>query len=123
MPKKVIIIGSGPAGYPAALRAKELGAEPVIAEAWDLGGACLNRGCIPSKCLLDAGHRVHAFEGLRKLLKDGSGVNFSADMLDWNKIKARRAEVITGLRTSLEKLFQAKKIEVIRGRAAFSGPG
>ena len=123
MSKKVIVIGSGPAGYPAALRLKELGAEPVIAEAWDFGGTCLNRGCIPSKSFLDAGHRVHAFEGLRKLLKDGSGVNFSTDMLDWDKIKARRTEVITGLRTSLEKLFQAKKIEVIRGRAAFSGPG
>jgi len=122
MSKKVIVIGSGPAGYPAALRLKELGAEPVIVESWDLGGTCLNRGCIPSKAFLDTGHRVHAFEGLRKLLKDGSGVNFSADMLDWNKVKARRAEVITRLRTSLEKLFPAKKIEVIRGRAAFSGP-
>ncbi|OGS13641.1 MAG: dihydrolipoyl dehydrogenase [Elusimicrobia bacterium RIFOXYA12_FULL_57_11] len=123
MSKKVIVIGSGPGGYPAALRLKELGAEVAIAEAWDFGGTCLNRGCIPSKAFLDTGHRVHAFEGLRKLLKDGSGVNFSADMLDWTKVKARRAEVITKLRVSLEKLFQVKKIEVLRGRAAFSGPG
>ncbi|OGS08122.1 MAG: dihydrolipoyl dehydrogenase [Elusimicrobia bacterium RIFOXYA12_FULL_51_18] len=122
MSKKVIIIGSGPAGYPAALRLKELGAEPAIVESWDFGGTCLNRGCIPSKAFLDTGHRVHAFEGLRELLKAGSEVNFSPDMLDWDKIKARRAEVIAKLRTSLEKLFQAKKIEVIRGRASFSGP-
>ncbi|OGR62770.1 MAG: dihydrolipoyl dehydrogenase [Elusimicrobia bacterium GWB2_63_22] len=121
MSKKVIVIGSGPGGYPAALRLKELGADVCIVEAWDFGGTCLNRGCIPSKAFLDTGHRVHAFEGLRKLLKDGSGVNFSPDMLDWDKVKARRADVITKLRTSLEKLFQAKKIEVIRGRAAFSG--
>ncbi len=122
MSKKVIVIGAGPGGYPAALRLKELGAEVCIVEAWDFGGTCLNRGCIPSKAFLDTGHRVHAFEGLRKLLKEGSGVNFSTDMLDWDKVKARRAEVITKLRTSLEKLFQTKKIEVIRGRAAFSGP-
>ncbi len=122
MAKKVIVIGSGPGGYPAALRLKELGAEVSIVESWDFGGTCLNRGCIPSKAFLDTGHRVHAFEGLKKLLKEDSGVNFSADMLDWGKIKARRADVITKLRTSLEKLFQAKKIEVIRGRAAFSGP-
>ncbi len=122
MSKKVIVIGSGPGGYPAALRLKELGADVCIVEAWDFGGTCLNRGCIPSKAFLDTGHRVHAFEGLRKLLKDGSGVNFSPDMLDWDKVKARRADVITKLRASLEKLFQAKKIEVIRGRAAFSGP-
>jgi dihydrolipoamide dehydrogenase len=122
MSKKVIVIGAGPGGYPAALRLKELGAEVSIVEAWDFGGTCLNRGCIPSKAFLDTGHRVHAFEGLRKLLKDGSGVNFSPDMLDWEKVKARRAEVIAKLRGSLEKLFQAKKIEVIRGKAAFSGP-
>ncbi|OIO01074.1 MAG: dihydrolipoyl dehydrogenase [Elusimicrobia bacterium CG_4_10_14_0_2_um_filter_56_8] len=122
MAKKVIIIGSGPGGYPAALRLKELGAEVTMVEAWELGGTCLNRGCIPSKALLDAGHRVHAFEGLRKLLKDNSGANFSPSMLDWEKIKVRRAEVVTKLRTSLEKLFQAKKIEVLRGKAAFSGP-
>ncbi|OGR95259.1 MAG: dihydrolipoyl dehydrogenase, partial [Elusimicrobia bacterium GWF2_62_30] len=122
MAKKVIVIGAGPGGYPAALRLKELGAEVCIAESWDFGGTCLNRGCIPSKAFLDTGHRVHAFEGLRKLLKDGSGVNFSPDMLDWDKVKSRRAEVITKLRVSLEKLFQAKKIEIIRGKAAFTGP-
>jgi len=123
MSKKVIVIGSGPGGYPAALRLKELGAEVTMVEAWDIGGTCLNRGCIPSKAFLDTAHRAHAFEGLRKLLKDGSGVNFSPAMLDWEKVKARRAEVIAKLRGSLEKLFPAKKIEVIRGKAAFSGPG
>lgn len=122
MSKKVIVIGSGPGGYPAALRLKELGAEVSIVEAWDFGGTCLNRGCIPSKAFLDTGHRVHAFEGLRRLLKENSGVNFSPDMLDWEKVKARRADVILKLRSSLEKLFQAKKIEVLRGKAAFSGP-
>jgi len=121
MPKKAVVIGSGPGGYPAALRLKELGAEVSIVEARDFGGTCLNRGCIPSKAFLDTGRRVHAFEGLRKLLKDGSGAGFSPSMLDWEKVKARRAEVVLKLRVSLEKLFQAKKIEVIRGRAAFTG--
>ena len=122
MSKKVIVIGAGPGGYPAALRLKELGADVCIVESWDFGGTCLNRGCIPSKAFLDTGHRVHAFEGLKKLLKEDSGFNFSADMLDWGKVTARRADVITKLRTSLEKLFQAKKIEVLRGKGAFSGP-
>ena len=122
MSKKVIVIGSGPGGYPAALRLKELGAEVTVIEAWDFGGTCLNRGCIPSKAFLDTGHRAHAFEGLRKLLKADSGVNFSPAMLDWEKVKTRRADVILKLRGSLEKLFQAKKIEVLRGKAAFSGP-
>ena len=121
MSKKVLIIGSGPAGYPAALRLKELGAEPVIAESWDFGGTCLNRGCIPSKSLLDVGYRVHSMEVLKTLMAEGKTLAFTPDMLSWEKIKARRAAAVTKLRTSLEKLFQLKKIEVVRGRAAFTG--
>ena len=121
MPKKVLVIGSGPAGYPAALRLKELGAEPFIAECWDFGGTCLNRGCIPSKSLLDAGYRAHAVEALKGLMADGRTLDFSPEMLSWDKIKARRAAAVSGLRASLEKLFQSKKIEVVRGRAVFTG--
>lgn len=121
MSKRVIIIGSGPAGYPAALRLKELGAEPIIAESGDFGGTCLNRGCIPSKSFLDVGYRVHSMETLKGLLTEGKTINFTPDMLSWDKIKARRAAAVTKLRTSLEKLFQAKKIEVVRGHAAFTG--
>ncbi|MBU2574078.1 MAG: dihydrolipoyl dehydrogenase [Elusimicrobia bacterium] len=121
MPKKVIIIGSGPAGYSAALRLKELGAEPVIVESWDFGGTCLNRGCIPSKSLLDVGCRVHSVETLKALTAEGKTLDFTPDMLSWDKIKARRADAVTKLRTGLEKLFQLKKIEVVRGKAAFTG--
>ncbi|MFA7009443.1 MAG: FAD-dependent oxidoreductase, partial [Elusimicrobiales bacterium] len=122
MSKKVLIIGSGPAGYPAALRLKELGAEPTIVESWDFGGTCLNRGCIPSKSLLDVGYRVHSLTVLKDLMAEGKTLEFAPGMLSWDKIKARRAAAVSKLRTSLEKLFQMKKIEVIRGKAAFTGP-
>ena len=121
MSKKVIVIGGGPAGYPAALRLKELGAEPVVAESWDFGGTCLNRGCIPSKSLLDVGYRVHSMEVLKGLMADGKALDFTPDMLSWDKIKARRGAAVAKLRTSLEKLFQMKKIEVVKGRAVFTG--
>lgn len=121
MAKKVLIIGAGPAGYPAALRLKEIGAEVTLAEVRDMGGTCLNRGCIPSKAFLNIGHRVHMFQGLSGLLKENSGINFSIDMLDWTKITAKRKEVSDKIRTSLEKLFQSKKIEVIKGYASFTG--
>lgn len=121
MSKKVFIIGAGPAGYPAALRLKELGAEPTIVESWDFGGTCLNRGCIPSKSLLDAGYRVHSVETLKSLTAEGKTLDFTPDMLAWDRIKARRAAAVTKLRTSLEKLFELKKIEVARGKAAFTG--
>jgi dihydrolipoamide dehydrogenase len=121
MSKKVIIIGGGPAGYPAALRLKELGSEPTVVESWDFGGTCLNRGCIPSKSLLDVGYRVHSMDVLKSLMPEGKTLDFNPDMLSWDKIKARRSLAVTKLRTSLEKLFQMKKIDVLRGRAAFSG--
>ena len=122
MSKKVLIIGSGPAGYPAALRLKELGAEPTIVESWDFGGTCLNRGCIPSKSLLDVGYRVHSMDALKSLMTEGKTLNFTPDMLSWDKIKARREAAVAKLRTSLEKLFQMKKIEVVRGKASFISP-
>jgi len=123
MSKKVIVIGSGPGGYPAALRLKALGAEVSIAEMGDFGGTCLNRGCIPSKAFLDTAHRAHVFGGLRGLMKDGENFTFTPDMLDWEKIKARRADVVSRIRVSLEKMFQMKKIPVLRGKAFFSAPG
>ena len=54
---KVVVIGAGPAGYPAALTAAKLGAQVTVVEKAHLGGVCLNSGCIPSKSLLDAAHR------------------------------------------------------------------
>ena len=65
MSKNIIIIGSGSAGYPCALKLKELGANVTIIEKGNLGGTCLNRGCIPSKSFLDAGHRVYSLEILK----------------------------------------------------------
>jgi len=117
--KNIIIIGSGPAGYPCALKLKELGANVTIVEKGNFGGTCLNRGCIPSKSFLDAGHRVHSLEILKGLLKDKEALNFDTSMLSWDKIKQRKTDVISKLRNSLEKMMQMKKIEIIKGRASF----
>ncbi|MCG2725444.1 MAG: dihydrolipoyl dehydrogenase [Elusimicrobia bacterium] len=118
--KNIIVIGSGPAGYPCALKLKELGANVTIIEKGDFGGTCLNRGCIPSKSYLDVGHRVHSLEILKDLLKDEKKLNFSVSMLSWNKIKQRKTDVVSKLRTSLEKLVRMKKIEIIKGEASFA---
>ena len=119
MNKNIIIIGSGPAGYPCALKLKELGANVTIIEKGNFGGTCLNRGCIPSKSYLDAGHRVHSLEILKSLLKDDQELNFNTSMLSWDKIKQRKTDVIGKLRTSLEKMMQMKKVEIIKGKASF----
>ncbi|MCK5582536.1 MAG: FAD-dependent oxidoreductase, partial [Elusimicrobiales bacterium] len=102
MSKNIVIIGSGPAGFPCALKLKELGANVTIVEKGDFGGTCLNKGCIPSKSYLNAGYRVHSLEILKGLLKDDKALNFDTSMLSWDKIKQRKTDVILKLRNSLE---------------------
>lgn len=115
---KVIVIGSGPGGYPAALKLKELGADVLIVEKGDFGGTCLNRGCIPSKALLEIGHRKHSFEELSPFFQSQlQNFDFS-----WKKIKEHKTTVVSSLRSSLEKLFKMKKVEIIRGYACFESP-
>ncbi|NLH39003.1 MAG: dihydrolipoyl dehydrogenase [Elusimicrobia bacterium] len=110
--KKVIIIGSGPAGYPAALRLKSLGADVKIVENWTFGGTCLNRGCIPSKAILEVAHRYHNFKDILSMSEGSFDVKLS-----WEKIKEHKIKVVEGLRSSLEKLFTMKKIDIIKGKA------
>lgn len=112
---KVVVIGSGPGGYPAALRLKALGADVSIAEVSDFGGTCLNRGCIPSKAILEIAHRKHNFIELEKFLD----ANIPEIKLNWEKIRQHKSEVVSKIRTSLEQLFRMKKIEIIRGKASF----
>lgn len=111
---KVIVIGSGPAGYPAALKLKSLGADVKIIEKGDFGGTCLNRGCIPSKAILEIAHRYHNFE---EILKKGFfEKSFDAKPI-WDKIKEHKRDVVIQIRNSLEKLFSMKNIDIIRGSA------
>ena len=69
---KIIVIGGGPAGYPAALQAAQLGAQVTLIEKNKLGGVCLNCGCIPSKSLLDAAHKLALLPTLASWSEPGS---------------------------------------------------
>lgn len=115
---KAIVIGSGPGGFPAALKLKESGADVKIIEAWDFGGTCLNRGCIPSKALLEVSHRAHNFSEILGLAETKPQTE-PKTTFSWEKIRNRKREIVAGLRTSLENVFRAKKIEVVKGKAVF----
>ncbi len=115
---KVIVIGGGPGGYPAALKLKSLGADVSVIEKSEFGGTCLNRGCIPSKALLEIGHRKSHFEELSNFFEN----TFQEPGFSWEKIKEHKRNIVSNLRTSLEKLFTMKKIEIIRGKASFISP-
>src|SRR5215217_9200726 len=89
----VVVIGAGPGGYVAAIRAAQLGFKTACVEKEYLGGTCLNVGCIPSKALLDSSERYAAIKnGL-----DKHGIKVGSVSLDLGAMMARKAEVVKGL--------------------------
>ncbi|MBL7075753.1 FAD-dependent oxidoreductase, partial [candidate division KSB1 bacterium] len=107
----VIVIGAGPGGYVAAIRAAQLGLKVAVVEEDRLGGVCLNRGCIPTKALL-ASCRV-----LNQARRAGEfGILSDSISFDWEKIQARKNRVVSGLVEGIEKLFKHHRISLYQGR-------
>jgi len=115
------IIGAGPGGYVAAIRAAQLGLKPVLVELGEerLGGVCLNCGCVPTKSLL---HTVRAVESLRKLAQRGVRVDGEV-AVDLEGSVARSRTVVETLRKGIAFLLKRRKVETIYGRARLVGPG
>jgi dihydrolipoamide dehydrogenase len=113
----VLVIGSGPGGYVAAIRAAQLGLKTACAESREtLGGTCLNVGCIPSKALLNASGLFHeASSGA--LLKHG--VKIGSVELDLPAMLADKDKAVTGLTGGIEFLFKKNKIDWLKGHATF----
>ena len=114
----VLVIGSGPGGYVAAIRAAQLGLKTACVESREtLGGTCLNVGCIPSKALL------HASE-LYAEAKSGSLAKFGIDIqgatLNLDQMHAEKAKAVTELTGGIAFLFKKNKVEWIKGRASFT---
>lgn len=115
----VLVIGAGPGGYVAAIRAAQLGLKVACAEGREtLGGTCLNVGCIPSKALLHASelYEEAASGALAKL-----GVKLGSVELDLDAMHAQRLDAIKGLTGGIEFLFKKNKVEWLKGYAAFTG--
>lgn len=108
----VIIIGGGPGGYVAAIRAAKLGKKTAIVEADLLGGTCLNRGCIPSKTLLKHAEVIEQIEKVKDW-----GIHTNSLTLDFDKMLARKDKVIQTLRSGIEGLLKMGKIDVYKGLA------
>ncbi len=119
--KKVIVIGGGPAGYPAALKAASLGAAVTLIEKNKLGGVCLNCGCIPSKSLLDAAHRFEQAHGLSSLGNEhaASAAEALFASRDWSKIQARQQAATAKLIQGISFLLKKANVTVITGEASF----
>ncbi len=115
----VIIIGAGPGGYVAAIRASQLGMKVAVVERRaSPGGVCLNEGCIPSKALLDSSE-------LFSLARDkfaGHGITVDAPQLDLETMMRRKEDVVKKLTDGISYLFKKNKIERLHGTAVLNGP-
>ncbi len=117
MKTKLVVIGAGPGGYTAAFRAADLGLDVVLVNEYDvLGGVCLNVGCIPSKALL---HIAKVLDDVRDL--SAQGIAFEKPALDGKKLVDWKASVVKRLTGGLSALAKQRKVEVVTGKAAFSG--
>ena len=119
--KKIVVIGGGPAGYPAALKAAALGAQVTLVEKDYLGGVCLNCGCIPSKSFLDAAHRFQT--AFSAVALSGQEAALAAQHLfqarDFNKVKARQQAATQKLQQGISLLLKKANVTVLKGEAAF----
>jgi dihydrolipoamide dehydrogenase len=115
----VIVIGSGPGGYVAAIRAAQLGLKTACVEKREtLGGTCLNIGCIPSKALLQSSENFHAISHSAS----EHGINVGEISLDLARMQARKGEVVTANTKGVEFLFKKNKVTWIKGAAKFTSP-
>jgi dihydrolipoamide dehydrogenase len=124
---QLLVLGSGPGGYTAAFRAADLGLKVTLVERdAELGGVCLNVGCIPSKALLHAARVIEDAEEMAT-----RGIAFGAPQIDRAKLRAWKASVVAKLTGGLKVLAKQRKVEVVRGVGRFvsasvlevTGPG
>jgi len=115
--KDIVVIGGGPAGYVAAIHAAHLGAKVAVVEKDKLGGTCLNRGCIPTKAL------VRSVEVLLEARRaDDFGIEVDNVKINFQKIMARKSNVVSQLVSGVEQLMKANKISIYRGSGCILSP-
>jgi dihydrolipoamide dehydrogenase len=113
----VLVLGAGPGGYVAAIRAAQLGRSVAVVEKKYWGGVCLNVGCIPSKALLHVAKVLAEAEEMSE-----AGVSFSKPTIDLDHVRAWKNDVVGRLTGGPEGLAKQRKIQVVRGVGEFTGP-
>ena len=118
MAKKIVIIGSGSAGYVAAIRAAQLGAGVMLIESGDLGGVCTNVGCIPTKTFFHFAELAHEIGGAKR-----DGVISGELSFDWMRMLRKKDAVVKRLVAGIGFLLKKNRIELIEGRGTIVGRG
>ncbi|WP_040979852.1 dihydrolipoyl dehydrogenase [Oceanobacillus jeddahense] len=109
-----LVVGAGPGGYVAAIRAAQLGQKVTIVDKGPLGGVCLNVGCIPSKALIEAGHKYQNAKGT-----DDLGITTENVSLDFSKVQEWKGSVVNKLTSGVQGLLKGNKVDIVKGEAYF----
>ncbi|NQT29019.1 MAG: dihydrolipoyl dehydrogenase [Candidatus Saganbacteria bacterium] len=114
----IIVIGGGPGGYVAAIRASQLGAKVCLIEKDKIGGTCLNRGCIPTKAIIAS---TNLYEKIKKA--ESFGVSCGTPAIDLNKVIERKNKIVEKITKGVEFLLKKNGVDVVYGEAKVLGPG
>ena len=114
----IVIIGCGPGGGDAAVRAAQLGAKVCVVEKRDLGGTCVNRGCIPTKAILKSAHLFHDIERAGEF-----GINVGKPVVDFAKVMERKSTIVSNLSQGIEALLGSYDVNIVRGEGRIAKPG
>ena len=113
----VVVIGGGPGGYAAAIRCAQKKASVALVEKGDMGGTCLNRGCIPSKALLGSAHFLTLAKHANLM-----GLEISGVKPNWAKMQSRKDAIVMGFRKGVTGLVQSNKIKLFEGKGVVAAP-
>lgn len=113
----VVVVGSGPGGYVAAIRAAQLGKSVTIIDKADIGGVCLNRGCIPSKALISAAHQYEAAQKSSAI-----GIEVEGVKVNFDKVQKWKESVVNKLTGGVNSLLKGNKVEIVKGEVMFVEP-
>src|SRR5439155_23581760 len=114
---KVVVIGTGPGGYVAAIRAAQLGLKTAVVEKAELGGTCLNWGCIPTKAWIVSAHRLDPIRRAREF-----GIEVSEPKINWGLLLERKNKVVKQLTSGVKTLLTGRQVDIHRGAAKLTAP-
>jgi len=115
---QLVIVGTGPGGYVAAIRAAQLGLKTAVVEKDQLGGTCLNWGCIPTKAWIVTAHLYEQIKRAREF-----GIEVGEPRINWKLLVERKNKVVSQLTGGVKVLLQGRKVDILRGNGTLTAPG